>query len=540
VATERTLYVPAIVDDNRSEMVNIGVETKPGTGEVFVSVTPAVGLYTQQSEKIASDIAFAIWGEKECDVFLRIFAKNEINQVDGPSAGAAISLLLISALSGEPLRDDFSVTGTIEDDGTVGLVGGIPLKAEAVAKLGKKLFIVPVLPKSDKIGIILIKKFYNLTVFEASDISAAYDLAASNRSADDRLVLEPETKTPFVEATIDHPQLEYFKETAKSLIDKAENGAKDAELHYLANFESRLQNAKAAFDKKQYYTAANIAYTLAIDEDYANYSPDNLRKEIGNVNACISSFTRKNITVQNFELTGPAELRYVWSKKRLPQPRAANGFVAAEFSDYDNALFAKYWCDTALRLNNYSASENETSFDGKVVSPYAKDLLNSAVLGMENVDDEDLQWHLDAAKAAYEEGLYVASIIDSNFVLSSVQAASAEPNASAEFINEYINRTYKYLWPQLYQNHAKSFGDDRATAARMLLFASKLNESFDAIERIAITSKGQSPENQNKTAQAAQADMAIQQGINEGNTVKLLLILVVIVFVYAARKHGSD
>ncbi len=488
VPSERTLFVPAVVNENRSETVKIGVETKPGTGEVFVSITPAVGLYTQESEKIASDIAFSVAGKKECDVFLRIFTTEGISQVDGPSAGAAITTMLISALRNEPLRDDFSMTGTIERDGSIGLVGGIPLKAEAVAKLGKKLFIVPQLPKSDMIGILLVKRFYNLTVFEADNIETAYTLAVSNKSPEEQLTLQPESVFSFVKGSVTHPQLEYFKKVSSSLINKAEIAINGTDLNHLANFESRLANIKNAFESGQYYYAANLGFLLGIDGEYVRFSPERLRKEIDSVNTCIDSFKRKDKTLENFELTGPAEIRYIWAKNRLPSKPSVNEFISAEFSVYESTLFAKYWCDAATQLNNYPKIGNETTFNETILAAYAKDLIGSATIELGNSEDLDLQWHLSTAKDAYARGMYVASVIDSDFILSTLQVSTTKINESTELINEHSNRSYKYLWPQLFQNHARNFEKDQATAVRMFLFASKLNESFGTIEKLAIES----------------------------------------------------
>lgn len=54
--------------------------------------------------------------------------------MDGPSAGAVMCLGIMTALNGRAFPDDFAMTGTILPDGTVGLVGGIPEKLDAVAK----------------------------------------------------------------------------------------------------------------------------------------------------------------------------------------------------------------------------------------------------------------------------------------------------------------------------------------------------------------------------------------------------------------------
>lgn len=65
--------------------------------------------------------------------------------VSGPSAGLAFTLTIIDKLSPGDLTGgrNVAVTGTIELDGTVGEVGGVPQKTAAAIDAGAKLFLVP-------------------------------------------------------------------------------------------------------------------------------------------------------------------------------------------------------------------------------------------------------------------------------------------------------------------------------------------------------------------------------------------------------------
>jgi PDZ domain-containing protein len=66
--------------------------------------------------------------------------------VSGPSAGLAFTLTIVDELSPGDLTGGkkVAVTGTIESDGTVGLVGGVAQKTVAARDAGAKLFLVPV------------------------------------------------------------------------------------------------------------------------------------------------------------------------------------------------------------------------------------------------------------------------------------------------------------------------------------------------------------------------------------------------------------
>ncbi|MTK12974.1 MAG: ATP-dependent protease, Lon family [Clostridiaceae bacterium] len=64
-------------------------------------------------------------------------------KIDGPSAGAAITVCIISALLNKPLRQDIAITGEISLRGKIKPVGGIFEKIYGARRKGIKLVIVP-------------------------------------------------------------------------------------------------------------------------------------------------------------------------------------------------------------------------------------------------------------------------------------------------------------------------------------------------------------------------------------------------------------
>ncbi len=69
----------------------------------------------------------------------------DTGRIGGPSAGLAFTLTLIDELSPGDLTGglDVAVTGTIELDGRVGAIGGLPQKVSAVRQMGVHHFLVP-------------------------------------------------------------------------------------------------------------------------------------------------------------------------------------------------------------------------------------------------------------------------------------------------------------------------------------------------------------------------------------------------------------
>jgi len=63
--------------------------------------------------------------------------------IDGPSAGAAILVAVISAIKGVPVRQDIGVTGEVSIQGKVKAVGGIVEKLHGARQAGLQRVILP-------------------------------------------------------------------------------------------------------------------------------------------------------------------------------------------------------------------------------------------------------------------------------------------------------------------------------------------------------------------------------------------------------------
>lgn len=126
-------------------LINISVEIQPGKGRVLVQTRPLMGMVFQDAANTAVFLAENKTGKQlsSSDVIFSITADQEIPGVDGPSAGALMTLLTISAINGTELNDSITLTGTIDYEGVVGVIGGVFEKAQAAKAGGKTLFLIP-------------------------------------------------------------------------------------------------------------------------------------------------------------------------------------------------------------------------------------------------------------------------------------------------------------------------------------------------------------------------------------------------------------
>ena len=128
-------------------VMNIKVDIRDGSGLVLVNTETPTGVDFQTSAKTAVRVAekYTNIDLSDKDVIFSISSKNEneLQAVDGPSAGMAMTVLLTLELQDKPINDKILLTGTIQEDGSIGPVGGVPQKADAAGQYGAKTFIVP-------------------------------------------------------------------------------------------------------------------------------------------------------------------------------------------------------------------------------------------------------------------------------------------------------------------------------------------------------------------------------------------------------------
>ncbi|MBT8494431.1 MAG: hypothetical protein KJO07_15350, partial [Deltaproteobacteria bacterium] len=108
---------------------------------VFEQFEGGVGSQSRSSVWIASFLAATTLGRDLTDF---AFSAQVEGFVDGPSAGGLFTAGYLAALTDTPLNPKATMTGTVNPDGTIGPVGGIPHKFEGSFKKGKTLLGYPV------------------------------------------------------------------------------------------------------------------------------------------------------------------------------------------------------------------------------------------------------------------------------------------------------------------------------------------------------------------------------------------------------------
>ncbi len=99
--------------------------------------------------------------------------------LDGPSAGALLTIGLMAAMQGHALRPDVTMTGTINPDGSIGAVSKIPEKVVGAGNEGMKLVLIPVGTRRGLDGqgpdVVEVGRRVGVEVREVADIYEAYE-----------------------------------------------------------------------------------------------------------------------------------------------------------------------------------------------------------------------------------------------------------------------------------------------------------------------------------------------------------------------------
>ena len=130
---------------SNGSIMNITVDIQPGKGRVLVETKPLMGIVFQDAANTAVYVARNRTGIdiSRSDILFSIESDKQISSVDGPSAGALMTLLTIAALEKRVIKPSVTLTGTIDADGHIGAIGGALEKAQAAKEYGLTAFLLP-------------------------------------------------------------------------------------------------------------------------------------------------------------------------------------------------------------------------------------------------------------------------------------------------------------------------------------------------------------------------------------------------------------
>ncbi len=151
-STFSTINVPAVDDKGNGVVTALDVQVSPGSGRILTNIDKLFfWVDTQNSIKKATKVAQDITGKdlSKYDIIYTVKANASI--IEGGSAGAALTIATIAALENKSLNNKVMITGTVEEDGSIGPIGEVVAKAIGAKDIGATLLLVPTGQGSSKI-----------------------------------------------------------------------------------------------------------------------------------------------------------------------------------------------------------------------------------------------------------------------------------------------------------------------------------------------------------------------------------------------------
>ncbi len=470
------ISIYAVTTEGKGLVATLHLQIDPGTGKIWSAVTPLVGTTTQNAERTAIKVAKNYFsGTDNYDYKFSINSTASI--VEGPSAGAAMTLLAVAMLKDKAIPKEVSMTGTINEDGSVGPVGGVFEKAKEASGTGVKLFMIP---KGEAVQTVRLEggvksvnildyapKNWGMKVVEVQTIDDALVYAFSDIKKIDVNTSAVQAIPEFIPEKIPIPQhLGTFKVLTSNYINKINqlNGEarnalsssllEDPEvtnllLEALNNSEQTLQHAEVLNEQNYLYSAANFAFLAGVNSIVVKEVSNNpallrpsssafdlkilgLKKEMDTFEKQLNG----NVPRKGVEWYASAQQRFTYAKNSVDrlvseQTIVVNGSQEGEtalaFQRLQDYAFAVAWLDVSKDFYNLSRETDGYVRESGQFSSSMDSIIEDAEKDVNALGDspavEDIWRRIDAAKTEKKNSWFEASYFD---------AVSAKALAKAE------------------------------------------------------------------------------------------------------------
>ena len=512
-----SIDVPAVDEDGAGIMTVIEVEVVPGRGRILVNSAPLVGLETQDSERVAIDIASEYTGFdfSESDVIFSVISNASV--VEGPSAGAAMAVATIATLQGMPVRDDAVITGTIQVDGSISEVGEIIKKGEAAAAANKTLYLIPagqgsyplVVPVTEEVypgwevtrqtvAYVDVAEYardqWNMTVIEVPNIYEAVRILVygyNNLS----MPFEAEVESVYSgDRPAVPPQIEPMEALADEEIQRAVEmlALAQAELTLSSLEPSMAESLQGMLDYAQedletarnarlmgvLYGAANFAFKsrtssrtvldMVIYESFASGEEkvEYLGDRIVEADSTLSYTEEKLGDVQDYVNDQGSYEWAVGAEQRLTQAQERFERHPDEASEifYDLALVEE-WSRIAELMYDISVEKSTGKYiDTSAYKNQSEDVILRAAAELDHYEMSSPfgpKWYAEVAAREYNNKWYLTSYLDASITVNRIESGIELNTRSWEDLVVYITaevqevETYDTVWGTLYKDYAE-------------------------------------------------------------------------------------
>ena len=280
-----SINIPAVYGDQGS-IIHFDIMGKEGNENIFLKIDPIFADNTQESILTAYYLAKNLSNNTNCSYY--VITNDSSEYLSGPSGGAAFFLGFYSAMTGKKIRDDALVSGTIEQDGTLGPIGGILEKSSVAKSIGKEYFVTPDLYTGD----VLLIENNGIKAVEVNDVQTLINYMFSKKPLPEK---KPEHEFIALEQYQQSPSaIDAYITLLLSKNQKMISAIKDKRVKEFFEEENRYN--REAFEKGHVLTAGNRAFSNFI----LLYDMNRMANKTI-VEQCLNSLSPPKITYQNYQ-----------------------------------------------------------------------------------------------------------------------------------------------------------------------------------------------------------------------------------------------
>ncbi|HVC57894.1 MAG TPA: S16 family serine protease [Candidatus Acidoferrales bacterium] len=436
--------------NNTGNLTPINLTVSNGTGNVIITGPAVVQSSTTQSATTAAQYAATYLGLNYSNYNYSYYINSPGGNVSGPSAGAAMTLLAISALSHKHLNSGMIITGTISQDGSIGAVGGIYDKVTAAGNAGASFVLVPSAPQGSAENMLyaLVQANTGVPLIEVANISQAYAYAFG--------------KSPNLSGVVTYmPFVNYYPSQLPQATTTCSNGCNMSTFGTLLNKTFDLGSAEIALlssdssfahissqlamvlnqseqvgGKGYLYAAANIAFLNYINSFYFAHHDTSIPSALATatgVQSYCSSLMPPQLTSTNYEYVMSGELRQYWANYTVNASIEAFNSTSLETDEVLDNIYlagqASGWCNAANIL--YGLTSNST---GTAVS-FSQGLKATSLSRISRAASYGNNLYITTARQAYAQGNYGVAILDSDFAFSFGNATYKDNLTTQQLLN---------------------------------------------------------------------------------------------------------
>lgn len=530
-------YVPAIVG-NGGGLIEVSISLASGEGDVYAKTYPHTGMDTQQSMEQAVDYAYLLADDPPlCDVLFKF--EESAGYIEGPSGGAAFTVMTYALLENRSMRSDTIITGTISPTGDVGPVGGTYEKAKGAAAVGAKYFIAPVGGLYESLLLRNVEEESGIIVLEASRVEDIIGFMMENKSIEQVPLDARKREIPEL-PSYEAPELEPFIPVAERMIELERNmtgsitGEDDETLVIKDFYGNEAERQDAILEQGYVFSSANEAFLNYIDIGTIAAISKNkidLPRKKGEVGICLTGIERPDTTDENFEWVVGSQLREAWAYEKFDNTETDGLLTDERYAAYHELMYGDAWCNVAKTLIA-EAPEGGSRINETVWKGLAEEKIEEA---KEMASKKDMLSRLEIAEKSFERGNYGAAIFDAVYVIEMERSDLDIINDAVTegAVEEMLDEERTSLWGAVYQSHAAFLYEigELNIAYTTLRLAKGLDNAVDEME-------GLLEEEPEEAAEEEEVYEETDSFLLGAFIVSLFLFIIVIILI--RRVYGSE